>query len=964
MKKLYIILAAVLSLPLLASCSDDLGIETEVNKGLEVVATGKLQVTGTINKDPETRVSFADGGTSITPSWEVGDQVFGFWGENTLTYQVASVADGVASFTLVNGTEPTDGTTVHMIYAPSKSVTDISSQQLAIDLSQQAGTLAGLKNHAIMCATATVDGSALSLQFKNQVAIVGVKQFTGLKPNTTYSMASFSAYGPTAKLSLVNGVLRIVTDDCYGKIKATGTYTTDESGNTTTPIYFAVPPHDSEVPHTFVLSASDDCRTGSISARNISVGKYLYMTTKQMEESSLVQHWAFDGNTDNEVSAISAVLESSAPTLTTDRFGNANSAYYFDGTNKMTVPEAGFNFGTNSFTANVWINTSSTNVTLGIIRSDNAYAGSNGCLLRLNYGCPEIWEGRTSDYVFVSSQAVNDGEWHMLTYVRDVDQRKGSLYIDGSYVGGYNITGAVNNVTRMLSIGFIDRYDFMIGKIDDLQLYSKALSAKQIAQLYTPAPQAPTSQAPLNGRFSVSSTEMVCFAPGNIQYQASTGLWRFANHQYSFVGNAPGNSEVSNRETQSDRIDWFGWGATGCNVNGAFPYDISFNNSHFKTVASASGSESLTIDNAADWGYAYNSTYGVQGWFTMSWSQWDYLLNTRPTSTIGGVSNARFAKVAVNGVHGLLLFPDSFTWNTATMGTEPTNINSATRTWSTDYSIAQFEAMENAGVAFIPASGYHGKDDGIVSDYGAYWTSDAYNAERSVSFDFSSSKMQSYNTNRSTCCAVRLVKYASKANGTSLVSASAGRPGNTCDWVVLWQNSPKFATMLVGSTEADYTNCTSYSVAYCGDMYSWNANAATTVWGSNWETATLDDYDQLYAGLYTSSKNDIPMSSSTPNVGTNCIWEWMDGSSKQFTTGCTLKGWKISGKGIYAANSIFLPLSGCNGSDRAGSIGVYYTGTSGYRLYFDSGNIIDMRTYTGDRYHVIAKLSASASILP
>lgn len=58
MKKLYIILAAVLSLPLLASCGDDLGIETEVNKGQEVVATSKLLVTGTINKDPETRVSF------------------------------------------------------------------------------------------------------------------------------------------------------------------------------------------------------------------------------------------------------------------------------------------------------------------------------------------------------------------------------------------------------------------------------------------------------------------------------------------------------------------------------------------------------------------------------------------------------------------------------------------------------------------------------------------------------------------------------------------------------------------------------------------------------------------------------------------------------------------------------------------------------------------------------------------
>lgn len=167
MKKTIILFAAAaLSFISLVSCSDDLGIETEGNNGQEVSATGKLQVTGTIKKNPETRVLFADGGTSITPTWEANDEVFGFYGDSKLTYKLASVdVDGVASFTLVDGTEPEDGTIVHMIYAPSKSVSDLSSQQLAIDLSQQDGTLSGLKNHAIMCATATVEGSSLSLQF-------------------------------------------------------------------------------------------------------------------------------------------------------------------------------------------------------------------------------------------------------------------------------------------------------------------------------------------------------------------------------------------------------------------------------------------------------------------------------------------------------------------------------------------------------------------------------------------------------------------------------------------------------------------------------------------------------------------------------------------------------------------------------------------------------------------------------
>lgn len=283
MKKSYNLFAVVLAFMSLVGCSDDLGIETEVNKGQEVAATSELLVTGTINKDAETRVSFADGGTSITPSWEVGDQVFGFYGENTLTYEVASVADGVASFTLVNGTEPTDGATVHMIYAPGKSVSDLSSQQLAIDLGQQDGTLSGLKNHAIMCATATVSGSALSLQFENQVAIVGVKQFTGLKANTTYTSATFTSAGPTATVKVEGGVLKLVTDDAYGTITATGSFASDASGNTTSTIYFAVPPTDA-VEHQFTLVCDNDYRIGAISAKAVEAGKYLFMTTKALRE--------------------------------------------------------------------------------------------------------------------------------------------------------------------------------------------------------------------------------------------------------------------------------------------------------------------------------------------------------------------------------------------------------------------------------------------------------------------------------------------------------------------------------------------------------------------------------------------------------------------------------------------------------------------------------------------------------
>ena len=281
MKKLFSYLFLSLLVMGVASCSDDALVSNESG---EKNVTQTLSVTGIIVDDATTRVSLADGGTRLTPSWEVGDKVFGFCGDNKFTYEVASVNSGVATFSLVSGTEPADGTTVHMIYAPGKSVTDLDgSNQLAIDLSQQDGTLAGVKNHAIMCATATVSGTSLELSFQNQVAILGVKQFTGLKASTTYTSASFTSAGPTAIVKVEGGVLKLVTDDAYGTITATGSFVSDASGNSTSTIYFAVPPTDA-VEHQFTLVCDDDYRIGAISAKAVAAGKYLYMSSKALRE--------------------------------------------------------------------------------------------------------------------------------------------------------------------------------------------------------------------------------------------------------------------------------------------------------------------------------------------------------------------------------------------------------------------------------------------------------------------------------------------------------------------------------------------------------------------------------------------------------------------------------------------------------------------------------------------------------
>ena len=159
----------------------------------------------------------------------------------------------------------------------------------------------------------------------------------------------------------------------------------------------------------------------------------------------------------------------------------------------------------------------------------------------------------------------------------------------------------------------------------------------------------------INGLFSIAEGQYVCFSKGNLQYQASTNIWRFADYQYDIVGS--GNSSISS--TYSGWIDLFGFGTSGFD-HGAVCYQ-PWSTSTTASDYYAYGSETCNLfDNngQADWGYNKISNGGDQYglWRTLTSDEWNYILNGR--STYSGV---RYVKATVNGVRGLILLPDS--WN-------------------------------------------------------------------------------------------------------------------------------------------------------------------------------------------------------------------------------------------------------------------------------------------------------------
>lgn len=192
------------------------------------------------------------------------------------------------------------------------------------------------------------------------------------------------------------------------------------------------------------------------------------------------------------------------------------------------------------------------------------------------------------------------------------------------------------------------------------------------------------------GLFSVSPTKKVFFSPGNLQYQASTNTWRFAEHQYDYVG--ADNSNIC--ATYSGWIDLFGWG-TGNN-----PTLSSTNDTDYGTFV--------------DWGTNAISNGGntANQWRTLTSAEWEYLFNNHQY----GIGN-------VNGVGGVILLPDSWTQPSGCSFTaEPASNNGD---WThNSYTLAQWANMEAAGAVFLPAAGVRdGTNVFGMGSNGVYWSS-------------------------------------------------------------------------------------------------------------------------------------------------------------------------------------------------------------------------------------------------
>jgi len=221
--------------------------------------------------------------------------------------------------------------------------------------------------------------------------------------------------------------------------------------------------------------------------------------------AGLVSHYPFNGNADDTAGTNHGSGSALGATLTTDQYGADLSAYHFDGSSSISVADSpALSFGGDPFTIAAWVNMEQ----LGdyyIMGHDEGegdtnkwilWGGSNDLKFHINQA------GAGGLYAVTTSWAPVAKAWYHLAVERSANDF--SLYINGEQVAVNSYAGALPDPAAALLIGNAeDGHPERVfrGKIDDVRIYNRALSATELGMLYrkggknTAVPQAPVAHA-------------------------------------------------------------------------------------------------------------------------------------------------------------------------------------------------------------------------------------------------------------------------------------------------------------------------------------------------------------------------------------------------------------------------------------------------------------------------------------
>ena len=217
----------------------------------------------------------------------------------------------------------------------------------------------------------------------------------------------------------------------------------------------------------------------------------------QIPTNGLVAYYPFAGNPNDSAGNGNNGVVIGA-TLSTDRFGNTNNAYSFDGINDYIKVSNASNINNNDFTFNWWVtgisfpsNESSNMLEIG----SEAFAGGHyGQLVAINnyYNSTTGWRITSGNTNFTTVGFQNGvlpsiNTWYNITVTRN--DSIVNLYVNCQLVASGATNGLLPYYNSPLDMYFGTRADlallqFFSGKMDDIRIYNRALNRTEINTLF------------------------------------------------------------------------------------------------------------------------------------------------------------------------------------------------------------------------------------------------------------------------------------------------------------------------------------------------------------------------------------------------------------------------------------------------------------------------------------------------
>lgn len=201
--------------------------------------------------------------------------------------------------------------------------------------------------------------------------------------------------------------------------------------------------------------------------------------------ADLVGHWKFSGNAedstsnDNDGDVYGAVL-------TTDRFGNASSAYSFDGNDDyISVDDDSSLNPSSAITISAWFKLNENKYATNLVVKDDYDASKRDYILYTNWLAASFCSFTDVSHKAASGGSLSLGAWHHMVGTYDGSDVK--IYLDGVLKDSVALTGTLKDTDTPLWFGKTNDTPFnryLNGSLDDVRIYDRAFSECDVQKLY------------------------------------------------------------------------------------------------------------------------------------------------------------------------------------------------------------------------------------------------------------------------------------------------------------------------------------------------------------------------------------------------------------------------------------------------------------------------------------------------